>query len=131
MITKKKLERRGQKVLSPPEFRRRLAGFVLVAGLVALGALAGGMLGYHHFEELSWTDSFLNASMILSGMGPVEQEFKSEGGKIFAGIYALFSGTVFLAVAGLVFAPLIHRLLHKFHFDEDQVEDLQDDGGSD
>ena len=76
------------------------------------------MLGYHALENLSWIDSFLNASMILGGMGPVN-ELKTEAGKLFAGLYALFSGIVFLVIAGIIFAPLVHRLLHRFHFEAD------------
>jgi hypothetical protein len=72
--------------------------------------------------DLSWTDSFLNASMILSGMGPVN-EIRTESGKIFAGIYALFSGLIFIAAVSLVIAPLFHRILHRFHFEEDQSGD--------
>lgn len=76
------------------------------------------MCGYHYFEKLSWLDSFLNAAMILGGMGPVNV-LHTRAGKIFAGCYALFSGIVFLAVAGLLFAPLVHRLLHRFHLEYD------------
>lgn len=76
------------------------------------------MCGYHYFEKLSWLDSFLNAAMILGGMGPVNV-LSTRAGKIFAGCYALFSGIVFLAVAGLLFAPLVHRLIHRFHLEYD------------
>ena len=75
------------------------------------------MLGYHLLEGFSWIDSLLNASMILGGMGPVDQ-LKTDSGKIFASFYALFSGIVFLVVAGVIFAPIIHRFMHKFHIDE-------------
>ncbi len=77
------------------------------------------MVGYRFFEGLSWTDSFLNASMILGGMGPVDY-MKNDGGKIFAGVYALYSGLAFLVVAGLLFGPVAHRILHSFHYDSDQ-----------
>ncbi len=77
------------------------------------------MIGYHEFEDMNWTDSFLNAAMILGGMGPVV-ELCTEEGKIFAGLYALFSGLVFLVAAGLFFSPSVHRLLHKFHFDAEE-----------
>lgn len=74
------------------------------------------MCGYHYLENLPWLDSFLNASMILGGMGPVS-DLKTDGGKLFAGSYALFSGLIFIVVAGMLFAPLVHRILHRFHFE--------------
>ncbi|MFL6713534.1 MAG: hypothetical protein ACJ8LN_11490 [Sulfurifustis sp.] len=74
------------------------------------------MLGYMYFEQLAWRDAFLNSAMLLGGMGPVDAP-RTNGGKIFAGIYALYAGLVFLVSAGLLFAPFVHRLLHKFHWD--------------
>src|SRR5450631_3869119 len=82
--------------------------------VVALGV---GMIGYHSFEQMSWVDAFVNAAMILSGMGPVTT-LQTEGGKIFAGCYALFSGIAFITSLGVVFAPAVHRFLHKFHLEE-------------
>jgi hypothetical protein len=79
------------------------------------------MAGYAGFEHLDVTDSFLNASMILGGMGPVDLP-KTECGKLFAGAYALFSGLVFLVVASIVIAPLAHRLLHRFHMETSSSE---------
>jgi hypothetical protein len=76
-----------------------------------------GIMGYHYFENFSWTDSLLNASMILGGMGPVG-EMKTEGGKIFASLYALFSGIVFLITVGIMMAPSVHRFLHSLHIEE-------------
>ena len=111
------LEHHREKLLSKEAFRLRLFKYFLSASVIIGGALGIGMIGYHSFESLSWTDSFLNASMILGGMGPVDT-LKTEGGKLFAGCYALFAGLLFLVVAGLIFTPLIHRLLHKFHFEE-------------
>ena len=90
----------------------------VATGLVA-GSLVIGMAGYSVFEDLRWRDAFLNAAMLLGGMGPVDAP-KSDGGKIFAGLYALYAGLVFLVVAGLLLAPFIHRLLHKFHWDADK-----------
>jgi len=78
--------------------------------------LLAGMFGYVHFEHLSWLDGFLNAAMLLGGMGPVESP-QTPGGKIFAGLYALYSGMVFLVVAGIALAPVVHRVMHKFHLD--------------
>jgi len=76
------------------------------------------MLGYQHFEQLPWLDSFLNAAMLLGGMGPVNAP-QSAPGKLFAGLYALYAGLVFLIAAGLVFTPIVHRLMHRFQTDED------------
>lgn len=111
-------ERRHARPLPRRMFVRRVANhFVLV---VALGAasLALGMFGYWYFEGLSWLDAFLNASMLLGGMGPVESPH-TPGGKLFAGLYALFSGIVFLISAGIIAAPLLHRVMHKFHWEQD------------
>ncbi|MBI1820098.1 MAG: hypothetical protein HY036_03640 [Nitrospirae bacterium] len=85
-----------------------------VASLVVITALSAGIFGYHFIEGLPWVDAFLNASMILGGMGPVN-ELHSTAGKIFAGCYALFSGLIFIVIAGILLAPIIHRLLHRFH----------------
>ena len=86
--------------------------------LIALGFISGslflGMLGYHEFEGMGWLDSFLNASMILGGMGPVNQ-LQTSGGKFFAGCYAIFSGVVFITMSAVVLAPVVHRFLHRFH----------------
>ena len=111
-------EHRHHPVLPWPAFRRRLAVNVALGGGAIFLSLAVGMAGYSWFEGFGFVQSFLNASMILSGMGPVD-ELTSDGGKIFAGFYALYSGIAVLAVAGLVFAPLIHRLLHHFHAADD------------
>jgi len=79
-------------------------------------ALYIGMLGYHIFEKMSWIDSFANASMILSGMGPLVP-LTTFSGKLFAGLYALFSGLVFIAIVALIFAPIIHRFFYKIHLE--------------
>ena len=81
------------------------------------GSLAWGMWGYWYFEKLRWLDAFLNAAMLLGGMGPVETP-QTPGGKLFAGIYALYSGLVVLAAAGIIIAPVMHRFLHRFHMEE-------------
>ena len=90
------------------------AAFALI--LVAF-SLVLGMSGYVYFESLSWTDAFLNAAMLLGGMGPVNAPM-TEGGKLFAGWYALYAGLIFLVVAGVLGAPVVHRVLHRFHLDE-------------
>jgi len=82
-----------------------------------LGSLGIGMAGYEHFEDLPWRDAFLNSAMLLGGMGPVDAP-KTPGGKLFAGAYALYAGLVFLVAIGIVLAPLLHRLMHRFHWDE-------------
>lgn len=101
-------------------FLKRLLRNLLFGLLIISGALFLGMCGYHHFEVMSWTDAFLNASMILSGMGPVST-LQTQAGKIFAGSYALFSGTIFLVTIAIVFAPVIHRFFHKFHIEENDT----------
>jgi hypothetical protein len=98
--------------------RRLLLHFAAATGLV-LVSLMIGMAGYVRFEHLTWLDAFLNAAMLLGGMGPVETP-QTSGGKLFAGVYALYAGLLFLVVAGLVLAPVVHRILHKFHFQSGQ-----------
>lgn len=110
-------EKSHQPLLPLPVFFVRLSKGIAWGVLLIAFALFLGMLGYHFFENMSWTDAFLNASMILSGMGQVH-ELKTQGGKIFAGFYALFSGLLFILVVGVVFGPVVHRFLHHFHVDE-------------
>lgn len=105
----------------PPIPRRRFAGRLLLHVAAALAlfllSLLPGMAGYEYFEQLPWRDAFLNAAMLMGGMGPVDAP-RTEGGKLFAGLYALYAGLVFLVGAGLVFAPVVHRVMHKFHWEE-------------
>ncbi len=75
------------------------------------------MIGYVRLEQMSWTDAFLNSAMLLGGMGPVNPP-QTEGGKIFAGVYALYAGLIFIVTAALVFTPILHRVIHRFHWDE-------------
>ncbi len=117
-------EHRREPVLPFAAFIRRVARFVLIDVIVIALALALGVLGYHYFEGLGWIDALLNASMILGGMGPVNQ-LQTPVGKLFASFYALFSGLVFIGVAGLLFTPFVHRLLHQFHADPES--DSSDD----
>ena len=91
---------------------------MITALALLLLSLAIGMAGYMHFEHLAWRDAFLNAAMLMGGMGPVDAP-KTEGGKLFAGLYALYAGLVFLVTVGLVFTPVVHRLMHKFHWQQD------------
>ena len=101
-----------------PRFFRRLAWSTL-AGLLIVGISLGiGIWGYMRFEQLDWLDALLNAAMLLGGMGPVDPP-RSDGGKVFAGLYALYAGLVFLVSVNLVLTPIVHRLMHKFHWAED------------
>jgi hypothetical protein len=118
-------EQRGQSMLPMRAFLRRVL-FNLGLGVAFIGvSLLAGMAGYAYFEGLGSVDSFLNAAMILSGMGPVA-EMHTESGKLFAGAYALYSGLAVLAAAGLVFAPVLHRLLHHMHADEQDLNPDQE-----
>lgn len=96
--------------------RRLLLHLVAAAGLL-LASLAAGIFGYVRLEHLSWTDAFLNAAMLLGGMGPVDLPH-SEAGKLFAGLFALYAGLVFIATAALIFTPIVHRVIHHFHWSE-------------
>ena len=111
------LERKYQKLAPVSVFLKRLTGYIGIAVLLILIALFIGVAGYHWIAGLDWVDSLLNASMILGGMGPVNS-LTNTGAKVFASVYALFSGLVFIAVMGIVFSPIIHRILHKFHIDD-------------
>lgn len=99
-------------------FAARLIGNLTFALVIIAAALAGGMAGYHYLDGLSWTDAFLNAAMILGGMGPVSP-ISSEEAKLFAGGYALFCGLLLVFVTGVVLAPVLHRVLHALHVDDD------------
>ncbi len=111
-------EHRSSPLLPRPQFVHRLARSGLFAALIIVVSLLVGMAGYHWFEQMPWIDAFANAAMILSGMGPVNP-LKTDGGKIFAGMYALYSGLALIGVAGVIFAPAVHRFLHRFHLDEE------------
>ncbi len=111
-------ERKREKLLPWPRFVGRMAlSFLLAMGIVAI-ALTIGVLGYHYIARLAWIDALLNASMILTGMGPVDP-MRDTPSKIFASAYALFSGVVFLSAVGIVLSPVFHRILHSFHLDEE------------
>jgi hypothetical protein len=110
-------ERRSEPVAPPPLFYARLLRSVLLGLTLIGGSLLIGMLGYRYLEQLSWIDAYENAAMILSGMGPMYQP-QSVAGKLFAGTYALFSGIAVLVIAGVIFAPVVHRFLHRLHAEE-------------
>lgn len=110
-------EQRRDKLLPWPRFIKRMAISALFAAAIVSVALAAGVLGYHSLCGLRWIDAVLNASMILTGMGPVDA-MTTNAAKLFASAYALFSGVVFLSAVGVVLAPIFHRVLHKFHLDD-------------
>lgn len=110
-------EQKSEKLLPFPRFAVRVLYSLLVAFGIVVAALALGTLGYRFIAKLAWIDALLNAAMILTGMGPVAV-MQTTAAKLFASAYALFSGVVFLSSVGLVFAPVFHRILHRFHLDE-------------
>jgi hypothetical protein len=109
-------EHRHEALLPYPIFIRRVIRHVVAASLILAATLGIGVWGYHALENLSWVDALLNASMILGGMGPVNTLYTTTG-KLFASAYALFSGIVFLATSGVLLAPFLHRLMHRFHLE--------------
>jgi|SRR5437667_11668566 len=109
-------EQRKAPLLPLAVFYGRLARSAGIGAVIILGSLGIGMAGYHGFEKISWLDAFVNAAMILSGMGPLAP-LQTSVGKLFAGCYALFSGIAFLTSVGVVFAPIFHRFLHRFHLE--------------
>lgn len=106
----------------PPIPSRRFVRRVLLHAAAAFGLLVAslllGMAGYGYFEHLPWRDAFLNSAMLLGGMGPVDAP-RTDGGKVFAGLYALYAGLLFIVMAGLMLAPIVHRVMHKFHWEQD------------
>ena len=114
-------EHHKQALISRREFHFRMLLHGLFSVAIVSAALFLGVAGYHFLEKLSWVDSLLNASMILSGMGPVSN-LQHSSAKWFASFYAIFSGISFIAMMGVLFAPVFHRFLHKFHieFDDDE-----------
>ena len=121
-------EHRSERLLPWPQFLNRLLVSVGVGAGLILVSLFGGMAGYHYLEKLSWMDAFLNASMILSGMGPFDMA-TTVAGQIFEGTYALYSGLLVVGVSGLILAPVFHRVLHSFHVPDE--DDPAAKGGND
>jgi len=114
-------ERHHEQLAPRSVFVKRVIGALAIAfGLIAI-ALSVGIVGYHVIAGFNFVDSLLEASMILGGMGPV-RELPNDTAKMFASIYALFSGVIFIALMGIILAPVAHRVLHKFHVDEKDVE---------
>jgi hypothetical protein len=120
-----RFERHHEPLLSQGAFLRRLLRFSAVSLSVLLVSLLIGMVGYRLLEGFGWIDAFLNAAMLLGGMGPVT-ELHTTAGKLFAGSYALFSGIVFLGAVGLFLAPILHRIQHHFHLELESA-DQQDE----
>ena len=115
------LERRHEEILPLHLFVRRMFKCGLIALVLVACALGLGVCGYHFFADLPWLDALLNASMILTGMGPVDV-LHSNSAKIFASGYALFSGLVFISLMALLIGPVAHRVLHKFHIAEEDID---------
>jgi hypothetical protein len=113
-----RFEHRSERLLPARPFFGRVARFSGLAAGVVAGSLAIGAAGYHWLAKLPWIDALLNASMILTGMGPVDR-METAAGKLFASAYALFSGIAFVSMIALLFAPLIHRFFHALHVDPD------------
>ena len=109
-------EKRHERLAPKTIFMIRLVKSIAIGWSIIAIALYIGMLGYHFFENMSWIDAFANASMILSGMGPFAP-LTTTAGKLFAGFYALFSGLAFIMIIAVIFAPVLHRFLHKFHLE--------------
>lgn len=120
MKQKKSLHQRN--ILPPKAFAKRLFGYFLISMAFMVGSLFIGTVGYHIFADLSWVDSFYNASMILTGMGP-GSILSTNSGKLFSSFYALFSGIVFLTTAAIFISPIAHRLLHLLHIEDDQEQE--------
>lgn len=114
-------ESKQEELLPKPQFYSRLLKNVVVGSLIMLFFLSIGIIGYHITCGIEWLDSLLNASMILSGMGPVTP-ISSASGKWFASIYALISGVVFISTIGIILAPIAHRVFHRFHLEDDNNE---------
>ncbi len=112
-----KFEKKNESLISTRKFLSRFARYCAVStGFIGI-SLFMGMLGYRHYCQQDWVSAFYNASMILTGMGPIGDN-PSNPCMIFSGIYALYSGIAFLTAAGLIFAPILHRLMHILHLDE-------------
>ena len=114
-------ESRTKPLLPRHVYYRRIARNTALGAVVLVISLGIGMVGYHELEGLRWIDAFLNAAMILSGMGPVAV-IQTNAGKIFAGCYAIFSGIALISILGIIFAPVVHRALHRFHLEDEGRE---------
>lgn len=102
-------------IITRARFAGRMLGHAAVSTFLIAISIAIGMIGYIHYERLPWRDAFLNTTMLLGGMGPVNAP-QSDGGKLFAGLYALYAGIIFLVAVGVFWAPALHRILHHLHW---------------
>jgi hypothetical protein len=109
-----------EKLLPRRLFLKHLAKYALISLSLVFGSLVIGMVGYRMLEGYSWVDSFLNAAMLMGGMGPVNI-LRTDSGKIFAGTYALYCGLIELVAIGIFAAPIVHRFLHHFHLEKAQT----------
>ncbi len=116
-----RFEHKNHQILPFNKFIIRVIKYFLFSMLLIIFSLGIGTFGYHYFAETSWIDAFYNASMILTGMGPVD-EMVTTTAKLFSSFYALFSGIVFLSTVAVIFAPIAHRLLHFLHVEENKNE---------
>jgi hypothetical protein len=112
-------EHKSQPLLPRRQFLQRMVAAIGVTLAIIAASLAFGMAGYHFLGGLPWIDALLNSAMILTGMGPVDP-MQSTGGKLFATVYALYSGVAFLSMMAVLLAPIIHRAMHKFHLDAEE-----------
>jgi hypothetical protein len=115
-------EHHREKLLPTRLFLRRLVKYAAISLSIILVSLVIGMFGYHTLEGYSWVDSFLNAAMLMGGMGPVGA-LHSDGGKVFAGLYALYCGLIELVAISIFAAPIVHRFLHHFHLECENKQD--------
>lgn len=111
-------EHRTHRLAPTHRFALRFLRHLLISTAIIAISLAAGIVGYEHYEQLGLRDAFLNAAMLLGGMGPIKTDL-SKAGEVFAGFYALYSGLVFIVAAGVLMAPVVHRLLHTVHCDLD------------
>jgi hypothetical protein len=112
-------EAKGEPLLSRGKFIRRMSRAMGVTLVIVATSVGIGTIGYHYLAGLPWIDALLNAAMILTGMGPVDP-LKTPGAKLFASLYALYSGIAFLSMTAVLLAPIIHRAMHKFHLDAEE-----------
>ncbi|MCE9605780.1 MAG: hypothetical protein K8U03_12870 [Planctomycetia bacterium] len=115
-------EHKSEPLLSRYRFMGRMLRSLGITYGIGIVSLVLGAVGYCYFGELAWLDGLLNASMILTGMGPVDP-MRTDGGKLFASLYALYSGIAFLSIMAVITAPIFHRILHRFHLEEDDDDD--------
>lgn len=114
-------EHRGEPPIHRQEFIQRLVVNGGLAAAIVSVSLGIGVAGYHWIADFSWLDAFLNASMILGGMGEVG-DLTTPGAKIFAGFYALYAGMILIVVGAVLLTPVLHRVLHRFHWEADQAK---------